>query len=253
MKKLVIFTWIIWFFLFIGVVWSAPSITSTSGDVTHGNTSFVITGTGFLTKSPAAPLVWDDCEDETVDTAPDSNANSYSQVGYSEILPDPANVGEAWELKYRSIPRTPVAVSIGAPHSRSTKYLCGGHEDTGTFSDSSNVALTVATPSAFENRWYTHYYYRINDDWPSCGASGANHKMLIYQAGTQAYSNSPYTNEYIYADYASHPCNDSGYVEQKVMPLSPLVVSESETSVPDSTPPWDYYIPGYNVDSPRDG
>ncbi|MDY6969938.1 MAG: hypothetical protein SVR08_14950 [Spirochaetota bacterium] len=241
-------------FLFVQTtpVQADPAITGTNSTSVQHKQTLTVTGSDFGTKDPAAPLMWDDCEEEIVDTAPDSIANSYSQVGYIYTEPDPADVGDAWEIRYREIPYTPVTDAIGPPHSHSMKYLSGGHEDTGDFSDGVGVSLTVATPSSFENRWYTHFYYRLNDDWPSCG-SGSNHKFLVYQAGTRPYSNSPYYNEYIYADYSSHPCNDFGYVEQKVMPLGPLMTSEGVTNAPDTIPPWDYLISGNTINSPRDG
>ena len=48
-------------------VYAEPMISSVSGAGNHGN-SITIIGSGFGTKSPAAPLLWDDCEDKTVNS-----------------------------------------------------------------------------------------------------------------------------------------------------------------------------------------
>lgn len=48
-------------FLNTASVWAAPAVTEVTGTVTNGST-LTITGTGFGTKSTAAPLVWDNFE-----------------------------------------------------------------------------------------------------------------------------------------------------------------------------------------------
>lgn len=45
--------------------WAAPTISGLSGSVAHGG-AITITGTGFGTKSQAAPLVWDIASEQFV-------------------------------------------------------------------------------------------------------------------------------------------------------------------------------------------
>jgi len=55
------------FVILIGLVYADPSVTSVSGIVEHGQT-ITVTGSSFGGKNPAAPLIWDDGEDKTIET-----------------------------------------------------------------------------------------------------------------------------------------------------------------------------------------
>jgi hypothetical protein len=190
----------------------------------HGGT-LVITGTDFGTKSPAAPLMWDDAEDETADTLPDGSANSLSQVGYSEWKPKAIESDEAvpatHRITYRDFPYTPYGESgylteIAAPHSHSSKGLSGGHYYLDTMDGNNparDVSITVPTAAGignFSTHWYAHWYYRVNSDWPSCGSS-PNHKTTVVQSDIQAYGGGTYPNDYSYFNYnnGDTPCHDS--------------------------------------------
>lgn len=66
-----------------GVAFAAPSITSTSGTVSDGNT-VTISGSAFGAKATAAPIKWDDFEDGTSGTAlatVDPSWSAYSGTG----------------------------------------------------------------------------------------------------------------------------------------------------------------------------
>lgn len=230
---------------------AAPSVSSTSGSISHGLT-ITISGSDFGTKSPAAPLMWDDMEGETAGNFPIGSANDDSQVGYSGYQPGDTrgdeDIPDNAEMNYREFPHTHVTTAVTAPHSRSTQFLGGAHYEDDIVDDANHsgrdVMLTVATPSTFADRWYASWYYRVNPEWPSCGTS-PNHKITVFQAGTVGYSNSPYTNQFFYMviypnDYqpcgkqsqsmviahGRECCNGSGYTGD----------------YPDTTPPWETFI-----------
>lgn len=217
---------LIWLFL-LGSAYADPAITSLSkSTVTHGDTLVIYdSGSGFGSKSPAAPLLWDDCDGETVDTAPDSSANAYSQVGYSDYMPIAVRNGEAvpeaWQMKYRGFPYTPTGESgplstITAPHSHSTQCLSGGHYYLVTMdglNPARDVGVTIPTASGignFSSHWYAHWYYRVNSDWPECGSS-PNHKTTSVQSDIAMYGGATYENDFSYFNYGNTttPCLDS--------------------------------------------
>ena len=219
-----------------------PSITSVSGRWTHKLT-VNINGSGFGVKNSAAPLMWDDAESATVGTAPSGTANAQSQVGYSHWLPtatrDRETITEPYQIKYRNVNYAPVFASVAGPHSNSTKYIAGGHEETPAWMAGRDVALTVATPSDFSNRWFVHFYYKLNPEWPVPCGTGRNHKITCIQAGTQIYSNGPYDNQYHYWDFGDiHPCFGYDYVTIKTMPNG--ITGGGSSNVSDTSPPWIY-------------
>jgi hypothetical protein len=91
--------------------WAQVTVSGHSGTWTHGS-SVTVTGSGFGSKSTAAPLVWDDC----------SGTNPLTL--WSGAWPD-----SSWEATYRANYRTPATVGRGValPHSHVTKYLSGAH------------------------------------------------------------------------------------------------------------------------------
>ncbi len=123
--------------LFLGIspVLSAPAISLVTGTVTH-NGEVTIAGSGFGVKTPAAPLLWDDGEGQTVDH--DAAVKSGTQVRgnnpYYDVWPR-EDLGH-WNMRYRGFPFTPTPSvgAIRAPHPRSATCLAGGHYDTRTHS-----------------------------------------------------------------------------------------------------------------------
>jgi len=201
-----------------------PIITSVSGTIADKNT-IIINGIRFGTKIPAAPLIWDNCEEETVNTFPRSTPNSYSLVGYSDYQPADTREGEdipnTHELKYRSVGQRPVSEVVTGPHNRSTKYLMGGHwEDNVGNHSGRDVQITVPSKENYDNGgafsggfkpvWYANWYYRVNPDWPACGDS-MNHKYAVIQSGIKAYGDSTYNNSYNYQNFGNNvtPCQDA--------------------------------------------
>jgi len=242
---------------------AVPSVSGVSGTISHGN-SITISGSDFGIKNPAKPLMWDDGENATAGTFPSASPNSGSQVGYSDYQPedirDEYDIPETHEIHYRAIPYTAVNQAINGPHLRSTKLLVGGHWDPGLLNGdipARDVDLTVATPSDFANRWFATWYYRTDPDWPTPCQSGNNEKISVYQAGIQAYSNSPYTNQYHYFDLATKSCTDAGYVTMKTMssdssPIGNAFVTSGSYSgdLPQTTTPWNYNMGIVPVERP---
>ncbi len=138
-----------------GVAYSAPSITGVGGAVTHGQ-SITISGSGFGTKSTAAPLVWDDCETGTM-------ASKWSDY-------QPTQAGATYNMQYRTIPYR----SLPSPHSYSTKYMAGCHTpDYGWgYYDGRQVYLShvFASPPTYT---YASWYYRVDGSFPTSD----NHKI----------------------------------------------------------------------------
>jgi hypothetical protein len=138
----------------------SPCIASTSGTLSHGNTSVTITGLGFGSKSTPAPTIWDDCEGTTITTLwsggwPDTQTDSNDVIGYRSNRH-----------------------SVAQAHSHSTKYLSGAH---GLPSNASNAGWNVAiwknyTMGSFPQ--YSYWNYWARDD-PSY-TYGDNHKLYDF-------------------------------------------------------------------------
>jgi len=100
-----------------------PSVDSVTGTVSHGE-SITIGGSSFGTKSPAAPLIWDDGEDKT------NNSPSHvrSEGGWDDIEPNENDPGgtatdsDYFAIQYRAADFRDVA----APHDNSDNYIAGG-------------------------------------------------------------------------------------------------------------------------------
>ena len=198
---------------FAGNSYAEPSINPVPGSYQWSHKAEItITGSDFGLKSPAKPLMWDDCEDGSVGSFPISAPNAESQVGYSDYQPQDIREGEdipdSFEMNYRSFPHTHVTTPVTAPHSHSTKFLGGAHyEDNPTVqvdrASGRDVDLTVATPESHATHWYVNYYYRLNPEWPACGSS-PNHKMSCLNSSTTAY----YGDDFSYFSFnnGDSPC-----------------------------------------------
>ncbi len=239
------------------VCFAAPSVSSVSSSLIHGNT-VTISGSDFGTKSPAAPLMWDDCEGETNETAPStSTANSSSQVAYSHVVPGAARNGDDVPLShrtlYRNAPHTAVSTSIGGPHSHSDMYIAGGHyfcltdcegQYDGGLNGARDVAITVATPSGYAERWFATWYSRVDPSWPTTCGGDHNQKITCFQEGVQLYDDG--LSHYIYLDLFIKTCSDAGYYTTKA--AQSAAISGDYSEFPDTTPPWrynlgDHYVP----------
>ncbi len=246
-RKLGTILTLIIFFSFFGWVGSSQAdISSVSGDVIHGQ-SITISGSDFGIKNPAKPLMWDDCESETVDTAPSEiTVNSASQVAYSDYqlgtYRNGVNIPEAYQMKYRTFPYTPVSVAITAPHSYSTQCLSGGHYETGS-SDNAGRSISLTIPTAggigvFADRWYIRFLYHVNPEWPSC-QSDTNHKVTIMQSDISEYGGPTYVNDYYYMSFGVPDYSPCGHEDaDHVYSHNNACTDSTYDSFPDNTPPW---------------
>lgn len=122
-----------------------PTISSLANSWTHGNNA-TIQGSGFGSKTVAAPVQWDNGEDGT---------NLSSRWDF--LLP---NCGQSWDIGYTSTIR-----GIQQPHSRSTKYISGAHGGIG--SDCGyNVGIGRAiTVNSMPSTSYFSYYLVYDTGW----------------------------------------------------------------------------------------
>ncbi len=185
---------ILFFILLIFVLtkeysFAQPSISHVTGDFYNGN-SVIIAGSNFGTKSPAAPVLWDDCTDSTK-----------LAIYYSETLPSAANQGSQYNMKYRTSSFLS-SRSISMPNDYTTFVLSGAHATSiHGYTTGNNVSLLIDTwdsPRA-EPKYYVSYYYRVDPvfDEENSGGLGDNMKELcisgdatqIYGTGTWGYYN----------------------------------------------------------------
>jgi len=161
---------IINFLIPITTTFSQPSVNSVSGTLSHKGT-VVITGSGFGTKSPAAPLYWSDFETGTVNTPGlSTTAIGSGGMGFSYIWD--AHVNDA-NLNIYGDPRSMIRSSSssipwpGTPHTRSTKIISGAHVDTLYLArkNSDHILWTVCAPSK-SKRWFMMAYYRLGSTTP---------------------------------------------------------------------------------------
>ncbi len=183
LKILIIsFSLLLGFFGFAGRSLAAPDVTSTSGVFIQGGT-VNITGSGFGTKSPADPLIWDNCESGVITDK------------WDEVLPDQAPDSN-YNLQYRTAPYR----NVSSPHSRSTRFASGGHYDYcgvpgPKYRKGPSVSLTKNITS---DTIYASFYVRYDPNWPSCGPQ-ENEKWDSHQTGQGAY-----TGGSIYLQYILH-------------------------------------------------
>jgi hypothetical protein len=115
-----------------------PTITGTSGTLSHGST-ITISGSGFGSKSPFAPMVWDDCEG--------TNPLDKWSGAWPDTQDDPNDV-----IGYRASGHRGVAT----PHARSTKYLSGAHSSPW---DAGNAGWNVMVWKNWTKGTYPTYSY----------------------------------------------------------------------------------------------
>lgn len=178
--------------------YATPAITEVSGgSLSHGETGIVITSTStnFGTKSPAAPLVWDDCEGTYLLK---SQGGLWDQVQPSALTGDEAS----YNMAFRTSPFSRSGNSILAPHGRSTKFIGGGHYDRCTAGeargDTVGYAVTVRLNESSEN-WYITYYARADPLFPNSGGSNLNHKTTFYSEDPVATN-----DDWCYETYVSY-------------------------------------------------
>lgn len=112
------------FFLFVSVVSADPSVSGTSGNIQDGQT-LTINGSGFGTKSTAAPQIWDNMET--------------------------GSFNSSWE--------TTTSLSINTTNQRHSNSTYNGHHrfDSGGYA--------VFRGGNVSEKWYAQYWVRLDPNW----------------------------------------------------------------------------------------
>lgn len=156
------------------IAFAAPSISSLSGDTTHGG-RLTIDGSQFGNKGQAAPVIWDSCES--------SGLSSQWDGAW------PSESGEH-NLKCRTSIR-----GISLPHNRSGMYLAGSHaDDNGPRAGWNVIMYKTRTVTSYPAYTYASWYARADDNWQFCGDN--NYKTYVWGEGT-----TPYDGSYYYLEY----------------------------------------------------
>lgn len=172
-----------------------PTVTTTTGNWTDG-ASVTIIGTNFGTKSPAAPLVWDDA----------TGANILSK--WRQVLPNNISEDPTQNTNYRTAPFN----GINGPHARAPKFIGGLHKRDG-FYTGNNVVLEKQFTKT--NNLYVSFWTMRDPTWKwcsdpgvtGCGTSDDNWKDAWYDQTAETYSGNGWNIE---ADPKAHSCNDAG-------------------------------------------
>lgn len=165
--------------------WGAPSVSGVSGIITHGNT-ITISGSGFGSKSTAAPAVWDDCSGTNVLDTWDGNYNSGCEAGYIGAYRTPAALGRG----------------VATAHSRASKYFCGAHYPGGGGTTGSNVGIWKNRSVSLPAYTYACWYERIDPNWNWNLDTGSDqYKMYSWGIGDWPYGDG--TSQYWYMEKQS--------------------------------------------------
>ena len=137
-----------------------PNTITTSGTWTHGSTNAVITGAEFGTKSPAAPLLWQNFESKEIGTNPSTadGTGSGGQYGWTS-----SGGMTDWNVYGGAT----LADTVEPPHSNSTKYLAGEHWP----GLNTNMEIGYAHDSE-QNAWFVMAYIRTSPSWAEPPAAG---------------------------------------------------------------------------------
>ena len=165
-----------------------PTISSVSGSFAHKGT-VIIFGTNFGTKSPAAPLLWDDAEDRAL-----NDPEAVTNFGYVDVWPKPTTPDD-YMWNYRAHPYTNPhlgAQPMPGAHSSSNNYLAAGAYQE-PVNSARNLCLGAYYPSG-SNTWYAIWYVRLdNNTWPTSPGAHPNYKCWNlesnngYHAGNHLY------------------------------------------------------------------
>lgn len=153
------------------VISYAGTISASTGgsSLTHG-ASFTVTGSGFGSKTGH-------------NTRFDNASGTVPTAIWDYAWPSDAN--STFNIQYRSVYR-----SVAMPHSRTSKYIVGGHDPAqSSTSNGRNVLLGVNFTKSFPtySRW--ELYRRIDPSWNATGSFADNHKFYGLADG----SGSPYS------------------------------------------------------------
>jgi hypothetical protein len=154
------------------VAFGQPSISSTSGTWSH-QASVTIAGSGFGSKSAAAPTVWDNA----------SGTNPLTK--WDDLWPN-CSGNSGFNLTYRT--PTENGRNIGLPHNHITKYLAGAHygPSPGPQCSYAVIMYKVRTITSFPAYSYASWYQRSDDGWHF--GDDDNYKTFAYSEGVGPYN-----------------------------------------------------------------
>ena len=142
-----------------------PVVNGSSGTWSYQAT-VTVSGSGFGSKSTAAPVVWDDASGASIGSKWDG--------AWPSCGPSP--------LAYR----TPAQVGRGIPlpHSHITKYISGAHAGSGA-NCGYNVIMFKTRTVSLPAYTYATWYERVDDNWTF--GDDDNFKTFAYSVGTTPY------------------------------------------------------------------
>jgi hypothetical protein len=183
-------------------------ITGVTGTLTHGST-VTLTGSGFGTKSPVAPAIWDNCSGTSVQdlwVGPD-RGDGFGTLGGAWTGDWPygfASLTPYCDLAYR----TPIR-GVSLPHTRVGKYMAGGAQNAdGSHGGGDLEVWHRFTDVTYPFKSYISYYYRMDpawywvtdQNWKIGGAfknsSPADSNCFLMYAGTNYYPDPPQSPMY---------------------------------------------------------
>lgn len=174
---------------------------SIQGDTLRHGYVLTINGSGFGTKSPAAPLIWDDCETAQLDDPSEPFARGWTETHPYTSVPD-TNEWQYHDSTYRN---------IGHPHTHGHK-IGGGMHWLGNLScadqkDARDVCVTKAF-GAQRRVVFAMWYKRLDPLWADpVGGADYNYKDWVVQDGPTAYYGNVFTYCGVVGNYG--PSSDS--------------------------------------------
>jgi len=193
-----ILTFLSLFLLFASPAWAAPAVTNVTGALTHGG-NITITGTGFGSKSPVAPFLWD----ATDAASTDDLATHWPTDTFPKTCASPGET--PWDMAYRSS----FHGFSTMPHSRVTKFLCSAATTCSGVWDSNWAANLVTSDTDFDSDilWGT-YYYRISNTFAGATTS-PNLKEISANGGDGTYLCGELPDAYV--DWCNTECPHMTY------------------------------------------
>ena len=159
---------------------AAPKVQNVSGALDH-NASVTVTGSGFGSKTTAAPLVWDNASGKSI-------TEKWSG-GWPNQVP-------GYNLDYYKPMR-----GISPPHPRDARYIAGAHiSNAGAYSGLAVMMYKSIPTPKLPYYIYASWYQRADDQWHFGGDN--NYKTFDYSEGSEPYA----VNKSWYACYGPpHP------------------------------------------------
>jgi hypothetical protein len=164
---------------------AAPAVQQVSGTFNH-KASVTITGSGFGSKSQAAPVVWDD--------ASGGNIRDKWSGSWPENNP-------TYNTSYRSPIR-----NVGLPHGHISKYIAGAHADS-TIEGANVIIFKTRNITSYPAYTYVSWYQRSDDAWSFGGDD--NYKTFAFSIGDGPYK---MPNNW-YLEYNPRPTSKSSTVQ----------------------------------------